>query len=264
MRKDQLKQFETWFYDYVNSFYGDDAYVNANLKLKEDHTRRVCDETMYLVESLSLSENDGLIARAIALFHDVGRFPQFIRYRTYNDHRSTKHSLLSLEILRENNVLDELDPREKEIIETAVELHGTKELPEDLNGDIVLFAKLIRDADKIDIYRIAVNYYKRYYQDPENFTLEVEFPDEPRCSPAIIQAVSDGKLFDYSGLKTLNDAKLLQLGWVYDVNFPQSLIKIRQQQYLERIAATLPQSDDIKNLVEHIFRYVDDRIDQAG
>ena len=263
MQEKQLEFFKTWFHDYVRGFYGDDDYINANLKLKEDHTYAVCLETTYLAEQLGFEENDRLIAQTIALLHDVGRFEQFIKYGTYNDPRSINHCALALDVLRQNNVLDGLDRREKEIIETAIELHGSKALPSNLDRDIALFAKLIRDADKIDVYRVLIDCYKKYMANPDRFNLELEFPDEPYYSPHVVEAILEGRLIDYSELRTLNDMKLLQLGWVFDVNFPEALARIRQRQFLEQIFAMLPRTKEIVKVGKCVFNYVNDRLDRA-
>jgi len=42
----QLDKFRVWFDDYVAGFYGDDEVINANLKLKEKHSRRTCREKL--------------------------------------------------------------------------------------------------------------------------------------------------------------------------------------------------------------------------
>ncbi len=212
MHRTQLEGFIEWFDSYVAGFYGDDAYVNANLKLKEEHTKRVCRESNDLSDQLGLCENDRLLAEAIATFHDVGRFQQFVEYRTYCDVRSINHNLLAVEILRQNKILDILQASEKKIIETAVELHGRKMLVADLGDDFALHAKLIRDADKLDIYRILLEFQKEYHANPGDFMLEIEFPDEPECTAKVFEAVINGELVDYSELRTLNDFRILQLG----------------------------------------------------
>ncbi len=107
-----MEKYREWFDDYVAGFYGDDAYVNANLKLKEDHSRRTCNEMRYLAEELSLSDNQRRVAELIALLHDIGRFRQFVKYGTYNDTRSEDHCLLSLKVLRETKVLDGIEKEE--------------------------------------------------------------------------------------------------------------------------------------------------------
>ena len=67
---------------------------------------------------------------------------------------------------------------------------------------------------------------------------------------------------DYNKLRTLNDMKLLQLGWVYDVNFTATLKRIKQRKYLETVAGYLPDTQDIANVREKVFAYVDFRIEQ--
>ena len=145
MNDGQLEEFRVWFTDYVADFYGDDEFVNANIKLKEDHSMRVCDEVNYLADSLGLEENKRRIAYVCALFHDLGRFRQFIKWRTYNDAKSESHSELSLDILKQTGILANLEAEERFLIEEAIKYHGIKELPADLDGDRLLFSKLIRD-----------------------------------------------------------------------------------------------------------------------
>ena len=142
MEQEQVERFRVWFDDYVVGFYGDDEYVNANIKLKEDHSRRVCEEMRYLLDELALAGNQRRIADVIALLHDVGRFEQFIKYRTYNDIRSVNHCLLGLDILRREKVLDGVEDGERELIEKAIEYHGQRKLPGDLDGELLLFCKL--------------------------------------------------------------------------------------------------------------------------
>ncbi|KKK56869.1 hypothetical protein LCGC14_3060200 [marine sediment metagenome] len=126
MEQEQLEKFRVWFDDYAAGFYGQDEFVNANLRLKEEHSRRTCEEMLYLARQLDLSENQKRIAETIALFHDIGRFEQFVRYRTYNDTRSVNHSLLGLEVLRRTKVLEAVEIKERKLIERAVEFHGAK------------------------------------------------------------------------------------------------------------------------------------------
>ena len=124
MQKQQLDDFKIWFDNYVAGFYGDDEFINANLKMKHEHSRRTCEEMMYLAEEMNLSDNQKLIAETIALFHDIGRFEQFIRYQTYNDPRSVNHCLLGLDVLHQEKTLDTVEQKERELIEKAIEYHG--------------------------------------------------------------------------------------------------------------------------------------------
>ena len=262
MEQEQLKKFRAWFDDYVAGFYGDDEFLNANLKLKEEHSKRTCEEMLYLAEKLGLSDEQKRIAELISLFHDIGRFEQFARYRTYNDPRSVNHCLLGVEVLKKTKALDALEDKEREIIEKAIEYHGQRELAPDLDGELLLFSRLIRDADKIDVYYVVTDYYRQYQQDPDGFKLEVELPNEPRYSPEVVEKILDEQLIDYSILRTWHDMKLCQLGWVYDVNFVPTLKRIRQRRFLEMIFEFLPKTRDIEKVREKIFGYVDSRIER--
>ena len=264
MEQKQLDAFKIWFDDYAADFYGDDEFVNANLKLKEDHSRRTCEEMRYLAEQVGLTANQSRIAETMAFFHDLGRFKQFVKYRTYNDPRSVNHCLLSLEVLQEAKMLAAVEKSEKQIIEKAIEYHGRRELPSDLAGDCLLFSRLLRDADKLDIFFVVTQYYKQYRDNPDEFKIELEFPDVPEYSAEVVEAILCGQRTDYSKLQTWNDMKLLQLGWVYDVNFTATLKRIKERKFLEKIVDFLPQTDDIEKVKKKIFEYVDSSIEQGA
>lgn len=264
MRQENLENTKAWFRDYVAGFFGNDEFVNSNIRMKEQHTWRTCEEILLLAGQLELSPNQQRIAELIALLHDIGRFEQFRRYRTYNDTRSVDHSMLGLEVLAETKVLQSVEAAESSIIETAIEHHGRKELPVDLDGPHLLFARLIRDADKIDILYTVTEYYKEFHDDPAKFMLQLELPDEPRYSAEVVEGILRGELVDYSSLRTLNDIKLCRLGWVYDVTFTAALRRIKQRRFLEKLIGFLPSTQDTERVKEKIFAYVDCRLRRDG
>jgi hypothetical protein len=261
MNNEQLNRFKAWFGKFVAGFYGDDEYINANLKLKEEHSGRVCAEMLYLADQLHLAGNRRLLAETIALFHDVGRFPQFAKYQTYVDPKSINHCLLGVGVLQKENVLSQLPDDERETIETAIRYHGEKELPDNLTGDMLLLSKMIRDADKLDIFNVVINAYIQKRDDPDNFKLEIELPDEPRCTPEVLNAILSESRIDYKKLTTLNDMKLCILGWVYDVNFKPTFMRLKERRHLEMIFEFLPDTPDIRKVREKIFAYMDSRIE---
>jgi len=263
MQTKQLEKIRQWFDNYVGSFYGNDEYFNANIELKDKHSRLVCKETLYLADTLGLTNEQKKTAEVIGLLHDVGRFVQFEKYRTYNDPKSVNHSRLGVEVIRQEGVLASLEPAEIRCIETAITLHGDKKLPDNLDGEILLQSKLIRDADKIDIYRVVTKYYEQYKQNPNSFKLEVELPDEPWYSDEVLEKILQGKLIDYRSLKTWNDCKLVQLSWVYDVNFVATFKRIKERGFLEKIIDFLPQNDDIKQVGKIVIEFVNNQINQT-
>ncbi|UCF43591.1 MAG: HD domain-containing protein [Planctomycetota bacterium] len=264
MEQEQLDKFRAWFDDYVAGFYGDDEFINANIKLKDEHSRRTCQEMLELADELGLSASQRRRAEVLALLHDIGRFEQFVKYRTYNDPRSVNHCLLGLEVLRRTKVLEQLQDEERELVERVIEYHGLMELPAGLDGECLLLSKLLRDADKLDIFYVVTDYYQQYRDDPEGFKLEIELPDEPGYSMDVVEQLLAGQRIDYSKLRTWNDMKLCQLGWIYDVNFSTTLKRIKQRGFLEMIFEFLPATEDIKRVREKIFEFVESAIARGG
>jgi len=260
MNVQKFEKLKTWLNKYIDSFYCDDDYINANIELKQTHTARVCDEILYLTNSLSFEPHQEILAQAIALLHDIGRFEQFLKYRTYSDCRSINHNELGLKIIAENNLLGDINLQDKEIIEKAIEYHSLKEIPPQTDSQIELYSKLIRDADKLDIYRVVIEYYNQYINNPSSFRLQLELPDVPQYSSELVNSLITGKRFDYKKLKSWNDMKLLQLGWVYDMNFAATLIRVKERKYIQTVADFLPNTEDIKNAMQIVLKFVDDQI----
>lgn len=260
MTQEQLEQLKKWFYSYVATFYGDDELTNNNIKLKENHTRRMCADTSIIAEGLKLNQQQKLIAQTISLFHDVGRFEQFMKYHTYNDVGTENHSLLALKVLGGKKILDCLDKKEKEIIETAIRFHGEKELPGGLEEKTELFAKLIRDIDKLDIYRVMIDSLDGFRKNPEKAMATLGFAEKDKYSAHIVQAVLDNKTVGYEKIKSLNDMIIVMLGWIMDINFVPTLKEIKKRKLLEQLAAFLPDAQDIRKVVKHVQRQREVRI----
>jgi len=264
MEQKQFDDLVQWFGGYIQRYFSldGDTYLNNNLHLKECHTHRVCGETRLLAKALKLDTNDTRIAETIALLHDVGRFEQFKKYRTYKDSTSEDHAVLGLRMIRQERILEGLDAQERLWIERAVDYHNKMTLPAGLDEKTALFSKIIRDTDKLDIYSIAMENFRQYHENPCTFQLEIEFPDEPCCSPEILDAVEHGRLVDYRLLRTMNDVKLLQLDWAYDIYFGATLRRIVELGYLKQIIPWLPDTKEVKRATQAVMRYVDNRINQ--
>ncbi|MBM2837982.1 MAG: metal-dependent phosphohydrolase, sub domain, partial [Deltaproteobacteria bacterium] len=85
------------------------------------------------------------------------------------------------------------------------------------------------------------------------------FPDIPECSTEVLDSLRKGEMVNLSKLKTLSDFKLLQLSWVYDLNFPISFRLVAERDYINRIADTLPKSDDISSVLNLIREFAEQR-----
>ena len=99
MTRNDLNFFKKWFSDYCKSFYSSDIEDQKNIYLKEQHTFNVCKNIIEIAKGLSLSNDQIILAETVALFHDIGRFPQYAKYKTFRDSISVNHGLLGAQTL---------------------------------------------------------------------------------------------------------------------------------------------------------------------
>ena len=263
MNQKQFRAFRSWFSSYVESFGNRDAETKAAVRFKEAHTARVCSNIVRLGGSLNLKAGDLLLAETIALFHDVGRFKQFAVYRTFSDRRSENHALLGLRELKHAGVLSGLEEEEQAIILKAIACHNLRDLPANLPDRCLLFARLIRDADKLDILGLFVKECIQQNREPDPLVVSA-FPDTPGYSQVLVENLLHQNSCSYADTKNLNDCKLLYLSWIYDVNFPWTLAEIARNGYIETIIGALPDTQEIQAVRKHLLAYVARRQEPAG
>ena len=120
MERNELERLRSWLAGYCRSFYGGGEADDRNITLKELHTARVCTNILPIARGEGVDENSLLLAETIALFHDIGRFPQYQRYKTFRDSISVNHAALGGEVLRQEKVLDKLPRHEQDIVIRSV------------------------------------------------------------------------------------------------------------------------------------------------
>ena len=255
MNREDLVHLKTWFSNYVASYYTNDKDYNYAIRLKEEHTKRVCRNTITLGKKLDLSEQDIIVAETMALFHDIGRFKQYATYGTFNDMASENHAELGLKQLAMHHTLSVCTKEERRCIIKAIAYHNAAVLPENQDAKTLFFMRLLRDADKIDIWNVVIDYYQNRDK-LSNTVVEIGLPDDPVFSKKVIKALDENKIVRMQHVSTLNDFKLLQISWVFDLNFAPSFQTVKSLQYIEQIAATLPRSKEIQAVVKKARDYV--------
>ncbi len=236
--KPDIDRLQSWFEIYVSGFASDDPRIQENMDLKAAHTRRVRAAILDIGASLKLPTADLCMAEATAWLHDIGRFEQYTRYGTFMDHRSEDHAALGVKVIEKSGVLDQLKHLDSHMIKRVVGSHNRAELPHGEDERTLFFLRLLRDADKIDIWRVVATYYQ-HSNGHRNAAIELNLPDLPEISPPVYETLMNGSLVRMADLRTLNDFKLLQMGWIYDVNFPRTFQIVREKGYLEAIRDAL-------------------------
>jgi len=255
MERNQLDDHREWFSAYVASYYTGDEDYDRPIRLKEVHTGHVCENIIYLADQLNLTMQDRLLLEAIALFHDLGRFEQYKQHGTFVDAASVNHAHLGIRILMTHRLLSSCGSEEKRLITKAIAYHNAAAIPDSSNGKAQLYMALIRDADKLDIWRVLIDYYHERDDNP-SAAIELGVPDDPHCSPEIIDALMARRSALLKNARTVNDAILLQISWVFDLNFYASMRRVLDREYIPQLLAFLPQTKTVEQAVDIAIDYI--------
>lgn len=248
-----LAFYEKWFHAFVDGFRPDDPEDLRNVELKRLHSL----EVLGIARRVAASATDDARLRHVclvaALYHDCGRFPQYMHYHTFSDTESVNHGELGARVLRGHpQALDGLDPESRRYVLGTVFLHNRKFLPPRLPAPLRLMLQVVRDSDKLDILRVMLGHFDP--TQPKNPAATLHLIDDPeRYTPEILEAALRRETLDYRHMRWLNDFKLLLLAWAFDLNFAQSRVVFLERGYLDRMAAVLPQRPELNQLM-HMVR----------
>lgn len=232
-----------------------DSYVaaydatNPRIALKVEHTLRVAELCERIAREAGFTPAGIDLAWLCGLLHDIGRFEQLRRWDTFSDAASTSHAALGVEVLFGNEgdtgVADDdgsaagtigiihrfIDPNDEleEVIRAAVGFHSDYRLPEDLNVRTHAICDVVRDADKLDILRVAST---DTVETVLNAT-EDEFLASA-VSPAIEDAFFEHRTAHYSERVTPVDYLVNLACFAFELVYPASLEIADEQEYIYR------------------------------
>jgi CRISPR/Cas system-associated endonuclease Cas3-HD len=255
----ELDFFKNWFSRYTGSVPCSDEGERKNISLKITHTYNVCKNILQIAQGQLSSEHALRVAETVALFHDIGRFAQYAQYKTFKDSISENHGKLGAKVLKHEGILSNLPENEQDLIIHAVKFHNAYLIPRVEDLDRTLYLKLVRDADKLDIWRVFVDYYNTSEKERTS-AVGQELPDMPGYSEEVLSCIFQNKMASLRMLTTLNDFKITQLSWIYDLNFDISFRMLLERDYINEIASKLPQTEDIQRASTLLHEYVHSKI----
>ena len=220
-----IKRAEEVFLEYTKNY----DYNDKNIAIKIGHSLRVMDISKKLAEGLKLREQIEL-ATLIGLLHDIGRFEQQARFKTFRDVDSIDHGELGVKILEENNYIRRFSENNKydNIIKKAIFNHNKYSIEDNLDEEELLFAKIIRDNDKIDIlYEAETMFYKGEEEEVENSVLDEEIERQIKNKMQVIRRKGKSPL----GINNV----MATISFIYDINFKVSLQIIKDNNYIDKI-----------------------------
>ncbi len=194
------------------------------ITLKINHTLRVVKHCEQIAKSLNMTDEEIFIAKIIGLLHDIGRFKQWKEYKTFKDFESIDHANLGVEILKKDNYLRKFikDDKYDQLILDSIMYHNKLDIPKDLDDTTLKFAKLIRDADKIDILYL-------YIDKEVDLELDNEFTND------VYKMILQGNIMKREDIKTKTDRLSVTFGFVFDINYKYSFKYLKENDYFNKI-----------------------------
>lgn len=213
--------------EYVDTFRSADGSLPEMMELKRFHTAKVVENASAIVEGENFPEEWKEPALIAALLHDTGRYEQLKRYNTFQDSKSVDHAVFSYEIVKEKRWTS--DPS----ILKAILYHNRRELPEGLDEKTAALSKVVRDADKLDIFRVL----EERLDSTDWRRAKTEFWGlDPfgRPSAEVLSAIREKRPVDYQHIRSLADFILIQIGWIFSgLYYEKSRIIARERGHLK-------------------------------
>ena len=219
------------------------------IKMKYSHSLRVQKLCKEIAEKTGYSANDIKIAEVIGLLHDYGRFPQWTEYKTFNDSVSIDHADNSIEKLFYNGEIMKYwsNFRDFDEIFDGIKYHNKLKVPETLSEHNQNLCKVIRDADKVDIFNIYATGEHAFNEDSEEISKKVKQDFENHHS------------INHKDLKNGSDGIIYTLGYIYDLNFNYSFNYLKDNKLIDKIFEKIQDKEKFKPYFEQIKKYIDSK-----
>ena len=247
------------FQEYLKNYDTNDGSIALKIK----HTYEVVKKSEYIANGLRLDKENIELAKIIALLHDIGRFEQIKEFGEFND-KKIEHAEFGVKVLFDNGLIRKFMDENKydNIIYKAIYNHNKYKIEENLNEKELLQCKIIRDADKLDNFRVK-----------EKDKLEDMFPkiynektiNYETISEKVYEDFMQHKCIKLEDRKTIIDYWVCVIAFIFDLNFNISLQYVKENNYIDILVNRIEyKNDTTKQKMEDIRKcakeYIDDRI----
>ena len=207
---DWIENIRRLYVEYVDG-YRRNGVLPTMMALKLQHTDMVVANARHIADGEGMDAETSEVCEIAALLHDTGRYEQLRLYNTFRDSDSVDHAVFSHDIVRDKGWIDG-HPHEKAILD-AVLFHNRRDVPEGLDPLTDAAVHCVRDADKLDIFRVLEDRVANTDWRNDN-TAFWNLPVLEKPNPKVIEAIRKGSPVDYQNIKTLADFVLVQVGWL--------------------------------------------------
>jgi putative nucleotidyltransferase with HDIG domain len=231
-----------------------------NQKRVEDvraHSLRVLSNSLVLAKTVLQNDEDKRIAEVMALFHDLGRAALIAQGTESPTNIQRDHAMISAKLIQKMDFYPKLSVEIQLVMQKSIENHNKLKLPKLDNEQQTLFARLLRDADKLDIFDSSYRFFKERQGIQPIMTFDLV--NSAEISEKIIKSIMAGKTAAVEDMKTMNDYKLLLISMAFDLNFKYSFRLLSEKQYIQKIYETLPKRDQIIDAYRGIKLFVENK-----
>ena len=235
-----------------------DFAISENLQMKKEHSLRVSANCLQLAVVLKLEKPDQEFISLIGLLHDVGRFIQFDKYKSFDDAQTEDHAVLSMSMIKEEDFFKAMDEEDQQLMIQVIEGHNKLTFSAK-DKKVLQFGHILRDADKLDNWELAVSLLKR----DGSFSLpgiSYNLPKLPGVTDAVIKNLAASKPVLRKDLHSLTDFKLFLMSMVYDLNLKASFAWVSEKQLIKKIYDTLTKRDDVIDAYRLIRLYIENKL----
>ena len=223
---------ESAFEKYISDFDREDERI----KLKITHTYHVADNCLALAKELKQDAHDTALSYLLGMLHDIGRFEQTVKYNTFLDDKCDHAEEGADYLVQGGHLRDFLpegtSPSEEDvnIIEKAIRFHNKHVLPDYLNGREKLFCNIIRDADKVDIFRAVTAQPFRIGHEYDEKTVAKSHPEKE-----VRRAFKEHDTVDFKLRETPADIFLSHIALSFGLVYSSSKKLLYEQGFLHKM-----------------------------
>lgn len=245
---DDIRSHEAFFETFASMYLRE--HPGDMLRLKREHTYKVLAHARAIAAQEGLEGQEGRAALLAALYHDTGRFPQYVRWRTFSDAESENHGYLGVHVVKKEQFLASEPEHIRKWVLTAIALHNRYVLPA-LPEPYLTITHVVRDADKLDIMRIMAQHLSRPIP-TRDVVLRVQ--DAPQLwSQSIVDTVLSGGVPSYGDLRYINDFRILLGSWIHDLHFVSSKKTCVSSGFLQEVLQGLPDAPELKSVTAYLL-----------
>lgn len=230
---------------------------NDKVRLKIVHTYGVVKQAENVCRRKNMNLEDTSLAKLIALLHDIGRFEQLKRFDSFEP-ATMDHAAYGVQILFEEGMIRCFveDEQWDEIIRTSIAKHSDFVLEGVTNPRTLFHARLIRDADKLDNFRVKLK---------DDFVTFMGVTEEEtgalEITPKIYEAVFRNSTILSADRVTKMDYWVSYLVHIFDLNFRESMDIVAENNYMERLVRRVPYSNpDTARKMQAIQKHAEEYI----